>query len=360
MKVTFPHMGHMHIILKSLFASLGCDVITPPPTSKRTMELGTMYSPETVCLPFKLTLGNFIEALELGADTIITCGGVGPCRLGYYGAVQKEILKSLGYKFEMVVVEPDLMATIRNIRCLSAGKSVYDIYQAFRLAGTKMYAVDNLEMAVSALAPRVVDLSRLLQVRSSGLQAIDNSNHPAELKVFNEDISQTLSALPLKGEANPLKIGLVGEIFVMLEAFVNQELEKRLAEMDVEVHKTMYLSDYVNGHIIRKHEYRLLYKSLDDLARPYLGHYVGGHGLKSVAYAVSKAQQGFDGMIQVYPFTCMPEVIAKNILPQVSKDWDIPVLTLAFDEQSGEAGILTRLEAFTDLLKYRRRQKRAL
>jgi len=56
----------------------------------------------------------------------------------------------------------------------------------------------------------------------------------------------------------------------------------------------------------------------------------------------------------MFPFTCMPEIVAKNILPKVSNDMDIPVLSLAFDEQSGEAGIVTRLEAFIDLLKYRR------
>ncbi len=63
---------------------------------------------------------------------------------------------------------------------------------------------------------------------------------------------------------------------------------------------------------------------------------------------------GYDGMIHIFPFTCMPEVIAKNILPQVSRDAGIPVLSMAFDEQTGVAGVVTRLEAFTDLLHYRR------
>jgi predicted nucleotide-binding protein (sugar kinase/HSP70/actin superfamily) len=50
----------------------------------------------------------------------------------------------------------------------------------------------------------------------------------------------------------------------------------------------------------------------------------------------------------------MPEVIAKNIMPKVSKNVDMSVLTLAYDEQTGEAGIVTRLEAFIDLLRYRK------
>ena len=56
-------------------------------------------------------------------------------------------------------------------------------------------------------------------------------------------------------------------------------------------------------------------------------------------------------MIHLSPFTCMPEIIAKSILPQVSKDLNIPVLSITVDEHTGEAGVITRLEAFIDLLK---------
>lgn len=50
-------------------------------------------------------------------------------------------------------------------------------------------------------------------------------------------------------------------------------------------------------------------------------------------------------------------MIAKNILPQVSKGLNMPVLSLVFNEHSGDAGVLTRVEAFIDLLKYRRDRK---
>ncbi|MGL5514547.1 MAG: hypothetical protein ACRDBM_15115, partial [Sporomusa sp.] len=88
MIATFPHMGALSVTLKSLLSGLGLTVLPPPPISKLTMELGAKYAPETACLPFKVTLGNYIEALDAGADTIITCGGVGPCRLGYYAQIQ--------------------------------------------------------------------------------------------------------------------------------------------------------------------------------------------------------------------------------------------------------------------------------
>ena len=55
----------------------------------------------------------------------------------------------------------------------------------------------------------------------------------------------------------------------------------------------------------------------------------------------------------ILPFTCMPEVVAQAILPAVSQDLDLPILSLVVDEHTGEAGFQTRLEAFVDLISRR-------
>ncbi|WP_245984511.1 acyl-CoA dehydratase activase-related protein [Biomaibacter acetigenes] len=128
MKVTFPHMGNIYIPLKSFFESLGVEVVVPPPCSKKTLELGVKYSPEFACLPLKINLGNFIEALEDGADTIVMAGGIGPCRFGYYAEVQREILKDLGFEFNMVVLEPPkghLLELIHKLIMVTNKKKTY-------------------------------------------------------------------------------------------------------------------------------------------------------------------------------------------------------------------------------------------
>jgi len=79
--------------------------VTPPLITKKTLELGVKYAPEYVCMPMKINLGNFIEALELGADTIVMGGGWGPCRFGYYAQIERDILQELGYDFQMIVLE---------------------------------------------------------------------------------------------------------------------------------------------------------------------------------------------------------------------------------------------------------------
>ncbi len=62
----------------------------------------------------------------------------------------------------------------------------------------------------------------------------------------------------------------------------------------------------------------------------------------------------YDGIIHLAPLTCMPEVIAQNIMPFTREN--IPVLTLVCDELMGKAGVLTRVEAFVDLFKRCRNQ----
>ena len=106
MKVTFPQMGTMEIAVKTLLKELGLEVVPPPKITQKTLDLGVKYSPEFACLPLKINVGNYIEALEKGADTILMGGGVGPCRFGYYGEVERKILKDLGYDFEMIILEP--------------------------------------------------------------------------------------------------------------------------------------------------------------------------------------------------------------------------------------------------------------
>lgn len=354
MLVTFPHMGTLSIVLNALFTSLGCRVVVPPPISKRTLEIGTKLSPETVCLPFKMTLGNFVEALDEGADTIVTCGGIGPCRLGYYAEIQQAILKQLGYSFQMVVIEPDLLSAYKSLRQVAPRASWLTVWSAFRLAGAKMNGLDALARHTQSVRPREQEAGTSDVLLKLAVQRIDDASTVEEVKAVTAGFLRKVGQIACRPDYTPLKVGLVGEIYVMLEPFINQDLERRLGSMGVEVDKTMYLSDYVRTHLLRRRECLKLAKALSQLAKPYLGHYVGGHGLKSVANTVLKAQEGYDGMIQAYPFTCMPEVIAKNILPKVSQDLDFPVLTLAYDEQTGEAGTVTRLEAFVDLLRYRR------
>ena len=60
MKITFPHMGSVYIASKALVEDLGHIAVPPPRCSKKTLDIGTKYSPESICLPLKINIGNYI------------------------------------------------------------------------------------------------------------------------------------------------------------------------------------------------------------------------------------------------------------------------------------------------------------
>ena len=124
--------------------------------------------------------------------------------------------------------------------------------------------------------------------------------------------------------------------------------------MGVFTQRVTHLSEWWKENMVRKkHELKVI-KAAD----PYLRELIGGHGILSVGETVLFAKHGYDGVIQLAPFSCIPEIVAKGILPRVSRDLGIPVLTVFLDEQTGKAGLQTRLEAFVDLLQQQRRLKR--
>src|SRR3990172_10647761 len=106
MLATFPQMGNLEWLIGDVLERMGIDYIAPPRTSTSTVSLGSKHSPEFSCLPLKLNIGNFIEALEAGADTILMAGGNGPCRFGYYAELEGRVLRDAGYDFTMVTIEP--------------------------------------------------------------------------------------------------------------------------------------------------------------------------------------------------------------------------------------------------------------
>ncbi len=152
----------------------------------------------------------------------------------------------------------------------------------------------------------------------------------------------------------PIRIGLVGEIYTVLEPMANCSIARCLGRLNVEVDNSIYISDWLNDHLLGGLAKKSHRKHLVRCASPYLNYFVGGHGLETVGSTVNYARKKFDGVIQVGPLTCMPEIVAQSVLGMVSKEEAIPYMTLYFDEHAGTAGIQTRLEAFTDMLKRKR------
>ncbi len=157
MILTFPHMGSVYILVKTLFDELGATYVIPPKGSKKTLELGTKYCPEMACLPLKINVGNFLESIEKGADTIVITGGCGPCRFGYYAEMHRQMFKDMGQDVEIITIEIDdtgIKGLIAKLRYLFPNKSLLSIANAIVKAFSNMKEADKLDALSYKVRPR--------------------------------------------------------------------------------------------------------------------------------------------------------------------------------------------------------------
>lgn len=359
MKVTFPHLGPLSLVLTGLMQDLGLEVIPPPPITKRTIDLGVLHAPEFACLPLKINLGNFIEALELGADTIVMGGGTGPCRFGYYAQVQREILRDLGFNFQMLVLEPpqgQLSELTEKLRILGGQKSPREIALALYTAWCKIKALDRLHREVLRRRAFEREKGTTTKAYEKGQSLLAQARTPAQVRAALKEALKLVAQVEQEVRKDALRVGLIGEVYTLLEPYANLQVEKLLGEMGVVVERAVYLSHWIKEHLILSTLHLPRGLATKRAAAKYIKHFVGGHGRETVGDMVRFARRGFDGVIHILPFTCTPEIVAQSILPVVSRQEGIPYMTLSLDEQSGEAGVITRLEAFLDLLEQRRRK----
>ena len=358
-RITFPHMGTMNVSVSSFIRELGAEPVPPPPITKKTMNLGVKNSPEFACLPLKVNLGNYIEALEKGADCILMAGGIGPCRFGYYAEVQREILRDLGYDVQMLTIEPNPKAIYHSFKTIHGGRiPLTRLYRMLQFVMAKVRTIDELERVCHYVRPRTAQFGELNVRFKKLLEKIEFASSISEVMRIREEGEDYLYDLLNPAREEVLHVGIVGEIYVVLEPYVNLYVEERLGKLGVQVHRDMFLSHWIEDHVLKRIDRTDYLRA----AAPYLNAMVGGHGQETIGRSVLYARDGLSGIVQLAPFTCMPEIVAESIFPVVSKKEGVPILSFFFDEHSGEAGVQTRLEAFVDLIRknQRRQEKQGL
>ncbi|PAB56647.1 hypothetical protein [Anaeromicrobium sediminis] len=358
MKVTFPHMGNMYVPIKVLLETIGVDYVMPPFCNKKTVEYGVTHSPEFVCLPFKTMLGDFIHGIQNGADTILFCGGVGQCRLGYYGDLQSEILKSIGYKVEFISIDLTNMTVkevMEKLKILTDGKSSSKVIKGIIYAVQTIFMVDKLYQLANYTRCREINKGYTDNVMKEFKNRVQNAKGYKGIK--NEIIlaKRMLKAIKIDRNSQPLKIAIVGEIYAATESYINLDIERKLGNMGVEVCNKLGVANWIMEHFIKNilpiksknmpHEAGKEFMRTDD---------IGGHGLETIGNAILSGKKEYDGVIHLYPFTCMPEIIAQSTFSEIQGKYNIPIITLILDEMTGEAGYVTRLEAFIDMLRMKR------
>lgn len=307
-----------------------------PPTTRKTINLGAQHMDENMCLPAKIILGDILELHERGSDVILEWDNCGDCRQKTYCLVHQSTLRQLGIDAKIFAVRPGNMT-----------KWLFEI--------------------APSLSKR--NLRKVIREVLRDLLAFD-------LKLMQKQMN------PSKDKP---KIGVCGEIYTVLEPAANLGLITRLEEQGAYVHNALPLSQFVLERLMdRKNPVKSVIKLaflemfaeiknwyLNKLQRPDVDHELfrkaeeatekyfpehtfGGHGKQSITWTIYYALAGFDGVVHILPFPCMPEATVTVLLDEVSRDYGIPVNHLVFDQQFGEQNLITRAEAMVNLLRFKR------
>jgi predicted nucleotide-binding protein (sugar kinase/HSP70/actin superfamily) len=351
--VSFPHMGDYSVVFSQVLGHFLPDaqVFPAPPMTQRTLELGSRYSPDFVCSPFKYNLGNYIEALNEGANVLFQAG-MG-CRYGYYGELQKQILQDLGYRFQFVCLSREQAKpvaacnAIRKLGCtFSASKMLYTLL----LACESIRAMDRYDYFMRENVGFEVVSGSFEAVREKLLRQIGSADSLHDLQAAKSNCKRAVAKLKIDRPENLLRVGMVGDLYTLMEPFSNFYVEKQLAKDGISVSRVMGV-------------WFLLFDQHRERARRnsggYLQHTVGANGVHSVSQSLSYAKKGYDGIIHMKSFGCIPELNATPSLMNLSRDWNIPILDLSFDTHTSEIGVQTRLEAFSDMIRMKKEENNA-
>lgn len=348
--ISFPHLGDYHIPIKFLLTKLTkYKVMVAPTITKKTIELGSKYSPDFVCVPFKYNLGNFLESLEQGANVILQAGG--GCRYGYYPEVQEKILKDLGYEFELYsLVNNDKMtpkSIYQTFKKIDSRIPLYKMLYYTPLTILMIRYMDNIDNDIRLRIGFEVEKNSFTNLKKEMLDKFYHCHGYLSLTKLYFHYKKKFKKIPINKPKDCLKVGIIGELYTAMEPFSSYFLEKELAGMNIEIKRFTNVSYLLyQKRLQRKRNLRYIQK--------YCKYTLGADGMDNVYRAKYLIDQGYDGIIHTKPFGCTPEIGAIPIINKVCQDGKIPIIYFSFDSQTSETGIKTRLEAFYDMLKIKK------
>ena len=373
-KLCYPQLGNYDIAIKYFVNhGLHLDYMSPPAMTKRTVELGAKYSPDFVCAPFKCHMGNYLEALEQGANVLIQTGGT--CRLGYYGELHEQILKDMGYDFEIFNLTlfryKNIFGMIKGMKKYAPHATLLQIAASIPATFKMVLNIDKVEDYYRRNMGFEKEKGSFDKVYNRFLAEMRKAEKLRDVNRIFKRAMADFKAIPLDKPERPLRIGVVGEYFTIMDPFSNHEVEKKLAEMGAEVHRWMNLSHSLFicpeestlkklRHYIHYDLHKFPSSIWVDIQKKQSSKYVkydmGSSAVSTVTLAEYYAKKGFDGLVHIKSFGCTPEMDCIPVLHNISADYKIPILYMSYDTQTSDTGIETRLEAFYDMLSMKRAQ----
>jgi len=239
-------------------------------------------------------------------------------------------------------------------------KGVYDCFKdmnpkltmpkaaaALALCVRTIYAMDGVERYIRENIGFELEDGALEAIEKEFLKEIEKADSVLQIGGIYKRTMKKLEAVPINKPADAIKIGVVGELYVLMEPFSNYFIEKELAKFGVQVTRFITAS-----YLIFSPQHNV--KKILSQAEGYCEYEIGADGTDSVGKSVVFAKEGYDGILHLKPFGCTPEINSIPIVQRVSEDYEIPVLYFSFDSQTSETGVKTRLEAFYDMIQMKK------
>lgn len=346
-------MDEYYLPLKKLLESLtNLEVMPAPSITKKTLELGSKHSPTDACVPFKYNMGNYIESLDNGANILFQGGG--GCRYRYYAEVQEVILKDLGYDFEFYkLIKNDsfgLFQLYSLFKSLNKNLNFFFFVHRFIFTFFFIFFMDRADIYIRSNIGFEVKKNSFLLLKKEMHESFYQKNSIIKLIFLYFKYRRKFRKLEINKPKDCFKVGIIGELFTEMEPFATYELEKELASMNISITRFTNLSYLL-------WQKKFLIRRMLRVSKKYCKYTLGADGLDNVYRSIKLTKKKYDGIIHTKPFACTPEVGAMSILQKICEKENMPILFLSFDSTDSESALKTRLEAFYDLIKFRKERK---
>lgn len=210
----------------------------------------------------------------------------------------------------------------------------------------KLRLIEKIEKKAQYLRPREEEKGETDKLLTEIFFELEKIKKGKDFSSFKKKTLRKLKKIKIDKKKDLPKVGIVGEIYTVCDSSINFEVEKKLGLEGIEVYREMDITYHLKKLIFPWKDWVIQRK-----INPYLRSTVGGHGRDAIYEMLHYIKEDFDGLIQLLPAFCMPEISVRPILEKIHQESKMPFLSLSLDEQVAEAGINTRLEAFVDVVK---------
>jgi predicted CoA-substrate-specific enzyme activase len=394
-KLYIPYMSDCSYGVAACLRAYGQPAQVMPIADETTLLQGRQFTTGKECLPCTITTGDMLKVIKAeGADpdkiAFFMPGSSGPCRFGMYSCLHRLILRNAGAENVPVIAPNQDDNFYREFTGTLNGTSAVGFMKAIWVG---VVGIDLLRKLILRLRPFAAEAQQVYE-RSvkRWIEAVENRHDFSRMRRLMTAIADEFAAVELNGRIQKPRIGIVGEIYVRSHPFANMNIIARLEELGAAcdlaslaewIYYTNFTRKQKAGHrkqmrifftnIIQNRLQRRIEKTLAaplqergfgelaegpiehvlELAAPYLHRSFEGEAILSVGKMVEYYKQGFGGVVNVMPFTCMPSTIVSTQTRRISADCDdMPILNLSFDGQE-DSTLTTRLEAFVEQVRQR-------